>query len=53
MVYRAERISKQMDSTAYSYALVYSSGIVGEVYGAESGIFKLGDDLNTIVAQKF
>ncbi len=47
--YKADRISKQMDSTAYSYALVYGSGIIGEVYGADSGMFKLGDNLNDVV----
>ncbi|MBQ6129913.1 MAG: cache domain-containing protein, partial [Lachnospiraceae bacterium] len=34
LVYKADRIAKQMDSTAYSYSLVYAEGIVGEVYGA-------------------
>ncbi|MBR6158863.1 MAG: GGDEF domain-containing protein [Lachnospiraceae bacterium] len=48
-IYKADRISKQMDSTAYSYALIYANGIVGETYGAESGLFKPGDDLNTVV----
>ncbi|MCR5686454.1 MAG: GGDEF domain-containing protein [Lachnospiraceae bacterium] len=46
LVYKADKIAKQMDSTAYSYALVYSNGIIGETYGAESGLFKLGDNLN-------
>ena len=49
LVFRADKISKQMDSTAYSYALVYSNGLVGEVYGADSGLFKLGDNLNDTV----
>ena len=49
LVFKADKISKQMDSTAYSYALVYSNGLVGEVYGADSGIYKLGDNLNDIV----
>ena len=48
MVYKTDRISKQMDSTAYSYALVFSNGIIGEVYGAESGLFQLGDNLKEI-----
>ena len=49
LVYKADRISKQMDTTAYSYALIFSNGIVGEVFGEESGLFKLGDNLNDIV----
>lgn len=49
MVYKGDRIAKQMDSTAYSYALCYSNGIIGEVYGAESGLFQLGDNLKKIV----
>ena len=49
LVFRADRISKQMDSTAYSYALVFSNGIIGEVYGADSGMFGLGDNLNDTV----
>ena len=49
LVYKADRIAKQMDTTAYSYALVYSEGIIGEVYGAESGLFGLGDNLKTVV----
>ena len=48
LFYKADRISKQMDTTAYSYALVYGNGIIGEVYGAESGLFSLGDNLNDI-----
>ncbi len=48
MVYKGDRIAKQMDSTAYSYALVYVSGLVGEVYGAESGLFQIGDNLKEI-----
>ena len=49
LVIKANGISKIIDSTAYSYALVYNNGIIGEVYGAESDIFKLGDNLNDIV----
>ena len=49
LVYKAEKIAKQMDSTAYSYALVYNEGIIGEVYGAESGLYQLGDNINTLV----
>lgn len=49
LVFKADKISKQMDSTAYSYALVYSNGLVGEVYGADSGLYKLGDNMNDIV----
>lgn len=48
-VYKADRIAKQMDSTAYSYALVYGNGIIGEVYGADSGLFTIGDNLKTVV----
>ncbi|MCR5590514.1 MAG: sensor domain-containing diguanylate cyclase [Lachnospiraceae bacterium] len=47
LVYKADRISKLMDSTAYCYALVFSNGIVGEIYGGEKqSLLKLGDDLN-------
>ena len=49
LVFKADKISQQMDSTAYSYALVFSNGIIGEVYGADSGIYKLGDNMNTVV----
>ena len=49
MVYRPEKISKQMDSTAYSYALVFSNGVIGEVYGAESGLFGIGDNFRTVM----
>ncbi len=49
LVYKADKIAKQMDSTAYSYSLVYAEGIVGEVYGAESGLFGLGDNMNKVV----
>ena len=49
LVYKADRIAKQMDSTAYSYALVYAEGIVGEVYGANSGLFGLGDNIKKVV----
>jgi len=45
LVYKADRIAKQMDTTAYSYALVYENGIVGETYGAESGLFNVGDNM--------
>ena len=48
MEYRADRIAKQMDSTAYSYALVYINGLIGEVYGSESGLFKVGDNLTEV-----
>ncbi len=48
LVYKGDRIAKQMDSTAYSYALVYSNGIVGEVYGTESGLFQIGDNFRDI-----
>jgi len=50
LVSKADKISKQMDTTAYSYALIYPNGIIGEVYGAESGLFNLGDNLNDIVS---
>ncbi len=46
--FKGDRIAKQMDSTAYSYALVYSNGLIGEVYGAESGLYTAGDNLTTI-----
>ena len=46
--FKGDRISKQMDTTAYSYALVYTNGIVGEVYGADSGLFTVGDNLTEI-----
>lgn len=49
LVCSADKISRQMDSTAYSYALVYGNGVIGEVYGADSGLFKLGDNLNGVV----
>ena len=49
LVYKTDSLAHLMDSTAYSYALVYSSGIVGEVYGAESGIFSLSDNLNDVL----
>lgn len=49
LVYKADKIAKQMDSTAYSYALVYANGIIGEVYGAESGIYQPGDRLSEVV----
>lgn len=49
LVYKADKIAKQMDSTAYSYALVYRNGIIGEVYGAESGIYQPGDKLGDII----
>ncbi|MCR5301187.1 MAG: diguanylate cyclase [Lachnospiraceae bacterium] len=49
LVFKADKISKQMDSTAYSYSLVYSNGLIGEVYGADSGLYDLGDNLNDIV----
>ena len=49
MIYRPDRMSKQMDSTAYSYALVFSNGVIGEVYGAESGLFGLGDNFREII----
>lgn len=49
IVYKPDRIAKQMDSTAYSYALIFANGIVGEVYGAESGVFKAGDNFNDII----
>lgn len=48
-VVRANGMSRIIDSTAYSYALIYANGIVGEVYGAESDVFKLGDNVNDIV----
>ncbi len=48
LVYKTDRIAKQMDTTAYSYALVFSNGIIGEVFGAESGLFQLGDNMNTV-----
>ncbi len=49
LVYKADSISKRIDSTAYSYALVYENGIVGEVYGAESGLYQAGDNLGDVV----
>ncbi len=49
LVYKADCISKQMDTTAYSYALVYKNGTIGEVYGADSGLFSLTDNLNNVV----
>ena len=49
LVYKADRIAKQMDTTAYSYALVYESGIVGETYGADSGLFAVGDNIKSKV----
>ena len=49
MVYKADRMSKQMESTAYSYALIYSEGIVGEIYGSESGLFRIGDNIKDVV----
>ncbi len=48
MVYKGDRIAKQMDTTAYSYALVYVNGLIGEVYGADSGVFQLGDNLKEV-----
>ena len=48
LVYKTDRIAKQMDSTAYSYALVFSNGIIGEVFGAESGLFQLGDNMDSV-----
>ena len=50
LVYKADKITKQIDSTAYSYALVYSSGLIGEIYGSESGLYQLGDNLNDVVS---
>ena len=49
LVYKADRIAKQMDTTAYSYALIYADGIIGETYGAESGIFVVGDNIKSEV----
>ncbi len=51
LLYKTESIAKMLDSTAYSYALVYSNGIVGEVYGADSGFFTLGDNLNDVLSK--
>ena len=48
MVYKADKISRQMDTKIYSYALVYENGIIGEVYGSESGFFELGDNFNEV-----
>ncbi len=49
MVYRPEKISKQMDSTAYSYSLVFSNGVIGEVYGAESKLYDIGDNFKEVI----
>ena len=48
MVYKADKISKQMDTKIYSYALVYQNGIIGEIYGSESGFFELGGNFNEV-----
>ena len=48
MEYKGDRIAKQMDSTAYNYALVFSNGLIGEVYGADTGLFENGDNLTQI-----
>ena len=50
LVYKADRIAKLMDSTAYCYTLIFSNGIIGEIYGGDQTLFKLGDDLNKILA---
>ncbi len=50
LVYKAEKITKLIDSTAYSYALVFSNGLIGEVYGSESELYQLGDNLNDVVS---
>ena len=49
-VIKAGKMSDVIDSTAYSYALIYDNGIIGEVFGAESDIFKLGNNLNDVVS---
>ncbi len=51
LIYKADHIGALLDSTAYSYALVYGNGIIGEVYGAESGLYRLGDNLNDIISK--
>ncbi len=51
LVSKADYIGKLLDSTAYSYALVYGNGIIGEVYGAESGFYQLGDNLNDVIGK--
>lgn len=48
MVYKADKIARLIDTTTYSYALVYENGIIGEVYGSETPLYSLGDNLNTV-----
>ncbi len=50
LVSKADKIGSLIDSTAYSYALVYGNGIIGELYGADSGIYSLGDNLNDVIS---
>lgn len=47
-VYKANAISSIIDSTAYSYALVYPGGLIGEVFGVESDLYQLGDNIKEI-----
>ena len=49
LVYRPNAMASLVDSTTYSYALVFSNGLVGETIGGENGIYGLGDNINKIL----
>lgn len=44
--YTPNRMKELIESTTYTYALVFSDGTVGEMFGAENGLYTVGDNLN-------
>ena len=44
-VYKASAMSSIIDTTAYSYAYVYPGGLIGEVFGVNSDLYTLGDNI--------
>jgi len=48
--YTPNRMRELIESTTYTYAFVYSNGLVAETLGNDNGIYNVGDNLNDVLS---
>jgi len=49
LVFKPNKLESIIDSTTYSYSLIFANGLVGETIGEDNGLYKVGDNINEVL----
>lgn len=48
--FKSKDLGLLIDSTTYSYAMIYSNGLVGEIIGDDNSLYTVGDNINDVLS---